>query len=111
VSTAWHADRHTASSEEEKKKAEHMFKDVSEAYEVLGDAEKKQRYDAGADLDDLEGHGGCGGHGGFGGHAGGIDPDLLFQMFMNGGMGGMGGGRGGFGGGGFRQGVPFSHFG
>jgi len=97
----WHPDRHTNKSDAEKKHAEKMFKDVAEAYEVLTDPQKKQRYDAGVDIEDLDnphaGHGGFGGHGGMGG----IDPEMLFQMFMGGGgggMGGMGGGGGGPGG-------------
>ena len=39
-----HPDRHTSSTEEEKAEAEKMFKDVAEAYEVLSDKEKKERY-------------------------------------------------------------------
>jgi DnaJ family protein C protein 7 len=80
-----------------------MFKSVGEAYEVLMDKEKRARYDEGVDVEDLDGAGpgGCGGCGGGGGMRGGIDPNMLFQMFMQqqmrgGGCGG-GGGGGGFG--------------
>ena len=63
------------------KSAEAKFREVSEAYEVLGDDEKRQRYDNF-------------GHAGVDGNGGGGDPF--------GGMGGQGfGGFGGFGGGGF----------
>jgi len=97
-----HPDRHTSSSEEEKAKAEKEFKNVAEAYEVLSDKEKKARYDSGVDIEDLDNphaHGPSrgGGFGGMGG--GGIDPNILFQMFMQqqaGAGGGFGGrGRGG----------------
>jgi len=91
----WHPDRHANSSDEEKKKAEKIFRDINHAYEVLGDATKKAKYDSGVDIEDLDNpHAGRGGHGGMGGHGpGGIDPNILFEMFMRGqGGGGMGGG-------------------
>lgn len=104
----WHPDRHSTAEEEDKKKAEAVFKDVSEAYAVLNDPTKRRQYDAGATFnasgdvdmsDEHEGHShGFGGHGhGHGGMPGGIPMDV-FEMFMNGGMGGMGGGGMPFGG-------------
>ena len=56
-------------------KAEAMFKDIGEAYSCLSDEQKKQRYDAGADIDDLEGRGG-------GGMPAGMDPNEIFRMFQ-----------------------------
>jgi DnaJ-class molecular chaperone len=38
----WHPDANPTDT----KKAEEKFKEISEAYEVLGDAEKRQKYDA-----------------------------------------------------------------
>ena len=94
----YHPDKQTGKSEEEKTAAENLFKSVNEAYEVLSDKEKRERYDSGIDVQDLENpH--AGGGGGFHGH-GGIDPSMFFQMFMNQ-QGGMGDDDpfGGFGGG------------
>lgn len=96
----YHPDRQSNKSEEEKMKAEVFFKDVNLAYEVLSDETKKRKYDSGVEVEDLDnphaGHGHGHGHGGFGGGHGGMDPNILFEMFMRqqhgGGMGGMGGG-------------------
>ncbi len=79
------------------KSAEDKFKEAAEAYEVLSNAEKKQRYDQ-------FGHAGAQG-GGFGG--GGMNMDDIFSQFgdiFGGAFGGGGGGFGGFGGGGQRGG-------
>lgn len=55
----WHPDKNSQ-SEEQKKEAETMFKDINEAYTILSDDKKRQRYDDGADIEDLDndhGHG------------------------------------------------------
>jgi len=58
------------------------FKDISHAYEVLSDAEKRQRYDqfGEAGLKDD--------------HSGGFDPEDIFSAFFGGGRRGGGGNRG-----------------
>jgi len=56
----WHPDKHNTKSEEELKHAELMFKDIGEAYAILSDPQKKQRYDSGEDIEEIEqgsGHG------------------------------------------------------
>lgn len=70
---AHHPDRHSGSSEEEKREHEKKFKEIGEAYGVLSDSKKKSRYDNGCDIEDLEG----GGHG-----YSDIDPNQIFQAFF-----------------------------
>jgi molecular chaperone DnaJ len=69
------------------KQSEENFKEAAEAYEVLSNAEKKQRFDQ-------FGHAGLGNQGGFGG-GGGRSMDDIFSMFGDifggGGFGGFGG--------------------
>ncbi|MBE7047768.1 MAG: molecular chaperone DnaJ [Ruminococcaceae bacterium] len=64
------------------KEAEAKFKEVNEAYEILSDADKKQRYDQ-------FGHAGVdpnfGAGGGFGGFDGGFDIGDIFEGFFGGG--------------------------
>lgn len=92
----YHPDRQSGKPEEEKAAAEAKFKSVGEAYEILSDKEKKQRYDSGVEVEDIDDpHGGHRhGGGGMGGH-GGMDPSMIFQMFMQQQGGGGRGGRGG----------------
>lgn len=78
------------------KAAEEKFKEAAEAYDVLGNAEKKQRYDQ-FGHQAFDGNGGFGGGGGFGG----MNMEDIFRNFGDvfGGGGGFedffgGGGRG-----------------
>ena len=86
----WHPDRWATGTEEEKKKAEDEFKKVAEAYDTLGDEEKKRQYDSG-----------------FGGGEddGGFDP--FAEMFKR--WASQGGGFPGFNGFGGQQQRPSGH--
>ncbi len=84
------------------KEAEEKFKEASEAYSVLSDADKRARYDQ-------FGHAGVEGNGGFGGA--GMNMNDIFSQFgdifgdiFGGGRSGGFSGFGGFGGGGAQQG-------
>ena len=75
------------------KAAEEKFKEAAEAYEILSNAEKKQRYDQ-------YGHAGIGGASGGGYGGGGMNMDDIFSQFGDIFGGGGGGGFGDFFGGG-----------
>ncbi|EOY07800.1 Mamallian P58IPK isoform 1 [Theobroma cacao] len=81
----WHPDKNVDNREE----AEEQFREIAAAYEVLGDEEKRSRYDRGEDIEDM-GTGG-GGFNPFGGGGG-----QHFTFTFDGGFGGFPGG-GGFG--------------
>lgn len=86
----YHPDRHTNDSENDKKIAEEKFKEISEAYSILSDSEKKQQYDMyGTVGDDFS--------------SGGMNPEDIMAEFMR----SHGFGHSNFGGGGnvYRQGA------
>lgn len=90
----WHPDKHQQAGEEAMKEAEVKFKEIGEGYGILSDPQKKQMYDEGMDLEEIN-------QGGRGGGGGGMDPNDIFQMFF------QGGGRGGGGMGGHSQTFHF----
>lgn len=95
LSKELHPDKHSSiGSEQAKKEVERKFKEVNEAYEALGDPEKRKRYDQ---------FGAAGMNGGFGGGQGGGFGGFDFSGFQQGDFGSFGdlfenffsGGRGG----------------
>ena len=111
----WHPDRNQQGTEEQKAKADKMFKEINEAYSVLSDKDKRRQFDLGAydpsNSYDMEGSApggpqmfrtaGAGGRPGAqtffftssGGQPGGAQMNFdlgdLFKMFGGGGAGGM----------------------
>ncbi|XP_027176065.1 dnaJ protein P58IPK homolog [Coffea eugenioides] len=90
----WHPDKNVDNREE----AEAKFREIAAAYEVLGDEEKRARYDSGEDIDDMGSGMGGGGFNPYGG--GGQQFTFHFE----------GGFEGGFPGGGFPGGFGGFHF-
>lgn len=89
----FHPDKQAGKSEEEVAVANAKFRDIGEAFEILSDPEKRERYDSGVEIEDIDNpHAGHGGHGGGGGFHG-MDPNMLFHMFMQQQQGGGGGMR------------------
>jgi len=72
-------------------KAAERFKEISEAYQVLGDADKRKHYDQMRQLGAFGGFGGgARGGGPFGGTSTGGGPNVRFEDFDIGGLGGLG---------------------
>ncbi|CAL9228962.1 unnamed protein product [Arabidopsis halleri] len=86
----WHPDKNVDNREE----AENKFREIAAAYEVLGDDDKRARFDRGEDLEDMGGGGG-GGFNPF--HGGGGGGGQQYTFHFEGGFPGGGGGFGGFG--------------
>ncbi|KAJ3012603.1 UNVERIFIED_CONTAM: hypothetical protein HDU68_001117 [Siphonaria sp. JEL0065] len=89
----YHPDKQAALPEEERATSDAKFKEISEAYSVLSDPQKKHMFDNGMDIDGSSASAGAGGNP-FGGS--GVDMEDIMRMFG----GQMGGG---FPGGGFQQ--------
>ena len=71
LASQWHPDKFVGKSEKEQKEAEEKFKEIAEAYDVLGDENKRQQYDNGGSFD-----------------FNGFDPFDIFRQHFSGGMGG-----------------------
>jgi molecular chaperone DnaJ len=91
----YHPDSHDGDN---KKEAEEKFKQISEAYSVLSDKQKRAQYDQfGSNFENAGFGGGAGGYGGgfggfdFSGFSGGVDIDLedILGSVFGGGFGGF----------------------
>lgn len=85
---------HPDANPDNKEEAREQFKEVSEAYEVLSDSQKRQTYDqfGHAAFDSGAGASSGGGFGGFGGFSGGMDVGDIFDNIFGGGFGDIFGG-------------------
>lgn len=87
LAKTWHPDKFGDKSDKEKKEAEEKFKEITEAYNVLSDKDKRQQYDMFGTTDGQS----------YGGSWGGTSADDIFSQFMHnsgfGHFGGFGGGR------------------
>lgn len=82
LAKTWHPDKFGDKSEQEKKDAEEKFKEITEAYEVLSDKNKRQQYDMFGTTDGQS----------FSGGWGNPSTDDIFDQFMrNSGFGHFGG--------------------
>lgn len=73
LSMQYHPDRQAGKSDKEKKEAEEKFKKLNSAYSILGDPEKRKKYDQFGTTDQMDG--------GFG--PGGIDPMEFFRKMRD----------------------------
>lgn len=76
LAVKYHPDKFENSSEDEKKAAEEKFKEAAEAYDVLSDVEKRQRYDRFGHAMDQQGFGG-----GYSYSGGGMSMEDIFANF------------------------------
>ena len=94
ASLKYHPDRQGGKTDEEKKAAEEKFKEVTEAYSVLSDTDKKSRYDTFGTYGDGSDMGGGNPFEGFNfNFGGGGSPFDDLRDLFGGGFGGFGGGR------------------
>ena len=49
----WHPDKHSSATEEERLEAEKKFKEIGEAFGILSDPKKKEMFDNGYDLEEI----------------------------------------------------------
>lgn len=79
-SLLYHPDRHMNDNEKDKKEAEEKFKEISEAYSVLSDKDKRQQYDMFGTIDNNSMDYGSS-----------MSAEDIMQEFMNSGFGHFGG--------------------
>jgi len=75
----WHPDKNPTRKEE----AEEKFKEISEAYQVLYDEDKRKEYDQLRAMGATKKPGAGGNRGGFKFHQGGMDAHKLFEQFFS----------------------------